>query len=221
MPDDDLTPVQRSVLLVLMAEAHTVANAYLTNDRKLKLERERRDDLEKRGLIKVTRKGQLVFMELTERGWRWCGDQDGAEVPDRAGHGAAAAYAILAGLRRNLPRLKLSLNELFARYDAAEQATGHTVTGGAVGPTDVEAQIRKAYQRLAAGPGHWVKLADLRDVLGALDRSEVDRMLVGMNRTPAVSIVPESNQKILTDRDRAAAIQIGNQDKHLIAIGSS
>jgi hypothetical protein len=87
--------------------------------------------------------------------------------------------------------------------------------------TSVEAQIRKAYQELAPGPGAWVKLADIRHVLGGLDRVEVDRTLVVMNRTPEVRIVPESNQKVLSDLDRAAAIQIGNQDKHLIAIGSS
>jgi hypothetical protein len=217
MPEVKLTPVQRSVLLILMAEAREVPNAYLTNDRRLKLDRALRDRLERDELITVRRERRQLFLELTDRGWRWCGDQDGTEVPTGAGHGGAAAYTMLAGLRRNLAHLKISLTELFARYDDPELPVDVEV----VAPTGVEAQIRKAYQELAAGPGTWVKLADLRHVLGAHDRSEVDRVLVEMNRTPDVSIVPESNQKVLSDRDRAAAIQIGNQDKHLIAIGSS
>jgi hypothetical protein len=219
MLEINLTPVQRSVLLTLMAEAREVSNAYLTNDRRLRLDNKLRDRLERDGLITVRRDPRRrLFLELTERGWRWCADQDGAEVPAGAGHGGAAAYAILAGLRRNLSRLKLSLPELFARYDEPEPP----VEAAMVPPsTSVEAQIRKAYQELAPGPGAWVKLADIRHVLGGLDRVEVDRTLVVMNRTPEVRIVPESNQKVLSDLDRAAAIQIGNQDKHLIAIGSS
>jgi hypothetical protein len=93
------------------------------------------------------------------------------------------------------------------------------VADDAVQPTDVEAQVRKAYQELAVRPGAPVKLADLRAVLGGVARSEMDRVLVQMNRLADVSIVPESDQKVLTDRDLAAAVQIGNQDKHLITVG--
>lgn len=212
MPDDDLTPVQRSVLLILMAEAHEVANAYLSNDRKLELKKQRRDNLESRGLINVRREGRTLFLELADRGWRWCREQDASDVPAGAGHGGSAAYTMLAGIQRYLDRHNLSLPEFFARFD--EQ-----VIAGEVAPADIEAQIRKAYQALASGPGASVKLADLRGLLSGVARPEVDRMLVEMNRQPDVSIVPESDQKVLSERDRAAAVQIGNQDKHLITVG--
>ena len=39
-----------------------------------------------------------------------------------------------------------------------------------------------------------------------------------MYRIPGVSLIPEENQKVLTPDDRAAAVEIGDQDKHLIAI---
>jgi hypothetical protein len=213
MPDDDLTPVQRSVLLILMAEAQEVANAHLTSTWKVELKKERRDDLAKRGLIKVRRERNRYHIELDERGWFWCSEQNGAEIPRGMGHGGAAAYAMLAGLQRSLGHLgKATVPELFARL-------GESPAVGATASTDVEAQVRKAYQALAAGPGSWIKLADIRSALGGLARSELDQVLVAMNRASDVSIVPESNQKALTDRDRAAAVQIGNQYKHLIAIG--
>jgi hypothetical protein len=213
MPDKGLTSVQRSVLMILMAEAREVPNATLTNQYRLKLDKKYRDDLEGRGQIKVRRSGQPVFLELTEPGWLWCSEQDWAEVPAGSGHGSSAAYAILAGLLRNLHRLgKSTIPELFTRSD-------QPVADDAVQPTDVEAQVRKAYQELAVRPGAPVKLADLRAVLGGVARSEMDRVLVQMNRLADVSIVPESDQKVLTDRDLAAAVQIGNQDKHLITVG--
>jgi hypothetical protein len=217
MPDDDLTPVQRSVLLILMAEAREVPNAELTNRWKLKLEKRRRDELEKADLITVRREGRFFFLEIADRGWSWCRTQGEGEVPDRAGHGGAAAYAILAGIQRFLNRSGPSLPEFFARPDELGAAPSAQVLGS----SDIEALVRKAYQELADGPGRWVKLSDLRGVLSGSPRADVDRVLVEMNRKPDVSIVPESNQKALTDEDRAAAVWIGNQEKHLVAIGMS
>jgi hypothetical protein len=224
MPDHTLTPMQRSVLLILMAEARELPNADLTNVYGFKLEKGYRDRLERDDLIKVRKdERRRLFLELTEPGWRWCGDQDWSQVPAKSGPGLAAAYAILAGLQRNLPSIKLSTQELFARHDVSQREEPAPVgmVPLAEFPTDAEVQIRKAYGELATRPGDWVKLADLRQVVGELPRAQVDRVLVQLNRTPEVSIVPESNQKALSDRDRAAAVQIGNQDKHLIAIGPS
>ena len=41
-----------------------------------------------------------------------------------------------------------------------------------------------------------------------------------LNRERGVNLVPESNQKVLKPQERAAAVTIGNQDKHLVAISS-
>jgi hypothetical protein len=213
MPKDDPTPQQRSVLLILMAEARELPNAHLTNHYRVELKKGLRDDLVRRGLIKVRLERSRVHFELTERGWFWCSEEDGTEVPSGMGHGGAVAYAMLAGLQRNLRHLgRATVSELFARLD-------EPVVAGEPVPTDIEAQIRKAYQELATGPSASVKLADLRGLLGGVARSDVDRALIEMNRLPDVSIVPESDQKLLTDQDRAAAVQIGNQDKHLITVG--
>lgn len=83
---------------------------------------------------------------------------------------------------------------------------------------DIEKRIRAAYQRVTPGRGEWVMLSDIRPLLRDLPRVLVDRALVQMNRCPDVHLVPESNQKALTEEDRAAAVRFGEQDKHLIAI---
>lgn len=83
-------------------------------------------------------------------------------------------------------------------------------------------RIRTAYRQLIEMTGQrrgdWVSLTDLRDQCGGY-RDLVDEALRQLGRTRGVSIVPESNQKALTPADRKAAIEIGNQHKHLIAIG--
>ena len=47
----------------------------------------------------------------------------------------------------------------------------------------------------------------------------VDDALRRLSRDAGVNIVPESNQKMLTDADRRAALHLGGQDTHLLAIG--
>jgi hypothetical protein len=74
------------------------------------------------------------------------------------------------------------------------------------------------YSRLVAQPGGWLGLAKLRAELVDVPRTELDATLVRMYQVPGVSLIPEENQKTLTATDREAAVQIGLQDKHLIAI---
>ncbi|MER6830800.1 hypothetical protein ABT352_32740 [Streptosporangium sp. NPDC000563] len=102
-----------------------------------------------------------------------------------------------------------------------EEAPAGGGTPEAVTPEVVQARVRDAYQALAKEPGDWVSLTQLRDRLGAdLPREQVDAALRRMNRMPDVNLVPDDNQKMLTREDRAAALHIGEQDKHLISITS-
>ncbi|MEU8175856.1 hypothetical protein AB0C14_23500 [Microbispora hainanensis] len=85
---------------------------------------------------------------------------------------------------------------------------------------DIETLIRKAYAQLADRPNAWVSLTQLRPLLGDTPRDKVDAALRHMIGLPDVRLVPESNQKMLTDEDRGAAVVIGDQAKHLILIGA-
>jgi hypothetical protein len=64
----------------------------------------------------------------------------------------------------------------------------------------------------------WVDLVRLRRELADVARHDLDATLSRMYRIPGVSLVPEANQKTLSAEDHAAAISIGDQPKHAIAI---
>lgn len=82
-----------------------------------------------------------------------------------------------------------------------------------------KADIRSAVAELQREPGGWVGLADLREKLGGgASRKEVDAALHGMLDEPGVRIIPVANSKGLKPRDRAAAVSIGGEDNHVIAI---
>jgi hypothetical protein len=207
----DMEPglVQRYALLVLMAEAREVPNAHLEKVRGLAMKKQHRDGLQKAGLVRVRqeRKGGPLFIELTERGWRRAIAEFGAAVPPRAGSAGAALYAVLERLGQFLERSNIAAADFFTTPEEIEVAS------------DLESLIRKAYGEVAPRAGAWVMLDRIRGALGPVSRQEVDAALIRLHRAPDVRLVPETNQKVLTDAERAAAVSIGNQDRHLIAIG--
>jgi hypothetical protein len=216
MPRKELTQLQVSALITLWAQPDEwVPNNRLENVLRIRLERPRRDDLAARDLITVRqeRKGGPVSIRLTEQGrdhiYRYA--QLDSELPSGTKSGDAALRAVLVALRP-LFNGALTLPALVAGRRPASPTPGPE--------HDMEARIRKAYTAVAARPGAWVMLSRLREAIGAADRADVDAALVRLNRTPDVHIIPESNQKALTAVERAAAVSIGNQDRHAIQIGA-
>ncbi|MCV7152545.1 hypothetical protein [Mycolicibacterium pyrenivorans] len=199
----DLTGTERAVLLVLMAESRPVPNPELTALGPA-LDKPGRDKLNRLGLIESERVGNRFVHELTDRGWRLCGEIIAAGPPPRSTGPAKTLYTVLGALGRHLRRSELSLADMF--WPATD------------GPAQtVEERVRAAYARLVTRSGGWVSLTRLRAELDD-PRDDVDTALRALYRTPGVSLIPEENQKVLTADDRAAAVVIGDGAKHLIAI---
>jgi hypothetical protein len=201
----DLTGTERSVLLVLMAESRPVPNPDLLALGP-KLDKPARDKLNELGLIESDRSGRRFVHELTDRGWRLCHDILAAGPPPRSTGPAKTLYTVLGAIDRYLRRADLSLAEMFG-------SDGHEPA-----PATVEDRIRHSYASLTSRPGGWVSLTRLRTELADTPRAEVDAALHALFRTPGVSLIPEENQKVLTAADRDAAVVIGDENKHLIAI---
>jgi hypothetical protein len=171
-----------------------------------KLDKPGRDKLNELGLIESARSGGRFVHELTDRGWHLCREIVSAEAPPRSTGPAKTLYTVLAALDRYLTHADLSPADVFGYPNDAQSAV------------TVEDRIRDAYTTLTPRPGGWVSLAHLRAELADAPRAEIDAALHTLYRASGVSLIPEENQKALTDTDRAAAITIGGQGKHLIAI---
>lgn len=105
------------------------------------------------------------------------------------------------------------------RATSSQYLHGQTAPAAPAGEDDLGTRIRRAYAGLAAEPGGWVSLVDLRAALGSVSRAELDAALRQLEREPDTNIVPQSNRKALTQAQHDAAVLIGGQDKHFIAIG--
>jgi hypothetical protein len=100
----------------------------------------------------------------------------------------------------------------------AGRSTPATVTVAA--PADVDGRIRAAYGQLASKPGAWVDLTALRGQLADVPKADLDRALKAMLRDDDVRLEPEPFGHRVGDAERQAAVHIGGEDRHKLAIGS-
>ncbi|MBY6364802.1 hypothetical protein [Rhodococcoides corynebacterioides] len=236
MSTTDLTGTEVAVLMVLMAEARAVRNPELAVLGPA-LAKPSRDRLVAQGLIDVGREGRSMTLELTDKGWKFCADLMGSDAPKGATGPGKALFTVLAGLGRWFHRDDVRPAEVFFPRDTPAEIEPLPTPANAVVPqsvreqdgggessantgVDLETRIRRAYAELAREPGARVRLTRLRPALSDVPRDRLDDALVALQRTPGVSLIPEENQKTLSDDDRAAAVTVGNQRNHLLTITS-
>ena len=196
------SPQARAALMQLMLEDRAIPHKELDERFKIKLPPKVRGPLNDDELMSTSKEGGRLVHEITDRGVEWCmNDLVGGDAPTRSGP-LARAHAEM---------LRRVIGFLHRRGLLAE----------AVRSGDLESLIRAAYQDLAGAPEDWIRLARIRPRLNGADKSEVDDALLEMMKTGTVHLAPDSNTKMLTAEDRAAAVRIGGEDLHLIAIEGS
>lgn len=207
MTNDQLLLSEKIALLALATFVTEAANPDIKERYNFTIEKNIREQLEKQGFITVhqsARPGRPYVHELTDLGWRRCREELAADAPK----GAEKAHRIMYGI-----------NKVFSEYMKRANATiaDVFVLPGQPSAT-VEERIRLSYRALTGEAGAFVSLTRLRSALGEVPRVEVDRALHQLALHPDVRLMPEANQKTLSDADRTAALHIGGEDKHLLSI---
>ncbi|WP_405105562.1 hypothetical protein OG559_18990 [Micromonospora sp. NBC_01405] len=227
-----LTPNQIQALVVLMVEARKLTNAELRDLAGFALTGKDNKKLVELGLVETDRSRRMLSHELTDEGWRVMRQLHTGAPPRAGGSASRSLFTLLGNLHRGLDRLRISHADFFKQTaadpagppPAAEDAPATAEVAPPAAPTaggDVAELVRAAYRELAATPGAWVGLADLRDHLDNTDRAAVDAALRALVRQDGVRIIPVANSKSLTARDRAAAVRIGDEDNHALSIGAA
>ncbi|MFD9705928.1 hypothetical protein [Lentzea sp. NPDC059081] len=193
------SPQARAALMQLMLEDRAISHKELGERFKIKIPPQVRGPLNDDELMSTSKEGGKLVHEITDRGIAWClNDLVGGDAPTQSGPLARAHTEMLRRIVGFLHR-----RGLFAE---------------ALRSGDLESLIRSAYSDLATAPEDWIRLARIRTRLNGADKSEVDDALLEMMKTGTVHLAPDSNTKMLTSEDRAAAVRIGGEDLHLIAI---
>jgi hypothetical protein len=213
---------ETATLFVLLLENRDVPNPELKNEYGIDLRPTSRARLNNAGLIETRKEGRRLIHKITDTGVGWCEHElaDGVELPSRPGPQVRVTFELFRRVVNGLRQHGLRLVDVL-RPAGAESPDEAATLAEDESPDDLESMIRRAYQALAVKPQDWVRLAKLRPRLNGTGKDEVDETLLAMTRTGYVHLAPDSDRKSLTDADRDAAIRIGKEDKHLVAIEES
>jgi len=213
MANDHLSIPEKAALLALMTFVKEASNPDLDERYGFKIEKKVREDLEKRGYITADQSGPrgAFVHELTDPGWRQCRVELAAAAPKGAHKAYRLLYGVLRCLDAHMIRSRLEMADVFLPGDDQSGTRPPEAT-------DVDERIRTTYEVLAAEPGAWVSLTRLRAALSEIPRGDIDEALLRLDLRPRVYITAEANQRVLSDADRAAAIRIGGENKHLLSI---
>ncbi len=220
---------EKIALATLMMFVEEASNTEIKERYGFTIDKKSRERLEGLGYIKARKSKELrgAFVhELTEQGWVRCREELASETPPGAPKAYRLAYGYARSIDRFLTRSKLTMADYFVPDGTAKAATApavpvvEAVEASEPAPAAVtpEEEIRTAYDSLASRPRAWVNLSRLRGALPHLSRDEVDEALLRLDLEPWAYLIPEANQKTLSEADRDAAIHVGGEDKHLLSI---
>jgi hypothetical protein len=174
-----------------------------------------REGLEQGGLISVKKRERGAFwLTVTDEGWDWAERHLADPLPEKTQGGAFVLRAWLARLQsylkaKKVPLVEVLVVELSAPLEPARSAMAHG---------EVRERIRAAYQDAAGGFDRRLLLRDLRPHLVDIDRQLIDAALMKMLRDGEASLMQLDYRPDVTDEDRAASLQIGNEPRHIIWI---
>ncbi|GAB3233301.1 hypothetical protein GCM10027447_29580 [Glycomyces halotolerans] len=167
------------------------------------VKKDARDPLLDRGLIAIDRGVRPYVYELTDAGWLTARQLLSQPAPKGISNRTARIlWAIMGDFATYMDRAGTELADIYPPP----------------APTDPRDAIRDAYRELVEGTSGWVSLKRLRKHLDGIDRATLDKALIELVGSHAIRLIPESNQKTLTREDREAALWLGGEYLHLIAI---
>jgi hypothetical protein len=104
------------------------------------------------------------------------------------------------------------------RGGAPMRAQSNAATLPPVSSSSLEDQILSSYQTLRDQfDNMWVGLLELRREIGG-SRAQQDAALLNLVSQRKIRLIPEENQKTITEADHGAAINLSGEMKHLIGI---
>ncbi|WP_157930445.1 hypothetical protein [Glycomyces xiaoerkulensis] len=204
MPSE-LTQDQLDKLIALMSFGGSASNNELRQRYRFALTGVKRTSLVNAGLISSDRASSRdpFQHELTDEGRELC--REALEAGPAAG--AGLGHRIHQGMLERLVQLL--------------EAHGIDVFDSVAAEPEVATResLSAAYFELTPSAGEWVSLTELRSKLQDVERASLDRLIHDLHVGGDVALIPEENRRSITPDDRAAAIRIGDEDRHLISIG--
>ncbi|CAL8969425.1 hypothetical protein RHODGE_RHODGE_03366 [Rhodoplanes serenus] len=171
---------------------------------------------------KRTRQG--IPIALTDHAWSWAADNLGKALTINTNAGTAILQGWLTRLDAYMRAQNVALADILGpqrprRSDDETPAETPAVAPPSADPADQgsRARIRAACLDLAGGALNTrVLLRDLRAKLPDIDRATLDAALKRMEQDDEVSLMPLDNRIEIGEADRAAALHVGREPRHIV-----
>jgi hypothetical protein len=209
------------ILWALLAGENAAA---FQNELKPEPEKADRDALSAEGLIKWEKRGQRIWIEVTDKGWAWAGNNLGAALPKNSSAAGLILQAWLARLKAFMDARGMVLADILGPQDSAQAGAADKCATGSLKFATLDYQalrdrIRQAYLDVTGGRLNTrALLSDLRGKLHEIERGTLDDALKKMQRDQEASLYQLDNRSEITDADRTAAIYFGNEPRHILWI---
>jgi hypothetical protein len=217
------TSAQERRTLILWALLVRENAAAFQKELKPEPEKADRDTLTGEGLIKWEKRGQRIWIEVTDEGWAWADKNLDAALPAKSNASGQILQAWLTRLKAFMGAKRLVLADVLGPQGPAQ--AGMARRGGAEsliaapGYPALRERIRQAYLDSTCGRFNTrALLSDVREKLKDIDRATLDEALKRMQREQEASLYRLDNQAEITEADRAAAIYVGQEPRHLLWI---
>ncbi|RAI29213.1 hypothetical protein CH340_23085 [Rhodoplanes serenus] len=171
---------------------------------------------------KRTRQG--IPIALTDHAWSWAADNLGTALTINTNAGTAILQGWLTRLDAYMRAQNVALADILGpqrprRSDDETPAETPSAPPPSARPADQasRARIRAACLDLAGGALNTrVLLRDLRAKLPDIDRATLDAALKRMEQDDEVSLMPLDNRIEIGEADRAAALHVGREPRHIV-----
>jgi hypothetical protein len=203
-----LTEMQTLILWSLLTKP---GGASFRKDLKPEVKKLDWEALVQAGLITKADRRQGYWLEVTDKGWAWAADHLDANLPKRSIAGSTVLQAWLTRLKAFLDARGVALADILRPQ--------HSPKPEAFDYHALRERIRKAYLEVTGNRLNTrALLSDLRGKLKDIDRAALDEALIQMQREQEASLYRLDNQAEITKADRAAAIYIGQEPRHILWI---
>ncbi|WP_433205488.1 hypothetical protein ACQP00_37910 [Dactylosporangium sp. CS-047395] len=199
----ELTPTDYAFLFLLKIENREISNTELDKAYGVRIVGDNYARLNGSGYVETKKIGSVYFHTLLPSGKKLLS-------------GPVEVTRDAAGTKKSTGREQQLWAALSALHNSQHGRPRVTPPNGHRG---LEERIRAVYAELATEPGAFVSLSRLRPKLADVTKPELDRALEALLDASDVELEPEDNQKTLKDAEKRAAVRIGGEDRHLLAIG--
>jgi hypothetical protein len=207
-----LTKMQTLILWALLAKT---GSASALKEIKPDVKKADREALVSAGLVVSEKRGRDIWLTMTDEGRAWAANHLDADLPTHC----PAASVVLQGWLTQLKTFMEARNVALLDVLNAQPGADAQPQPRSLGYPDVRQNIRKAYLQLTRGRFNTrAHLSDIRQKLKNIAREALDEALMRMQREQEASLYQLDNRIEITEADRAAAIYIGREPRHLLWI---